>query len=146
MESTAPTTLRHALQLCLDYARSVHNRGVERIADLMGLPSYWVIYKWVSNGKIPAILIRPFEHACGCDHKLLVDIPSGRAGSDQDLMQLHADFSQATGLPIRFYRGETSADDTLASLNLLLEGLAWHRANVQKASQPELGLFHEEGE
>ncbi|HYW03589.1 MAG TPA: hypothetical protein VFA86_06555 [Gammaproteobacteria bacterium] len=151
-----PTSLRHALELCLNYARAIHNRSVENVADLMGLPSHWTIYKWVQSGRIPAILIRPFEHACGCDfitryiatsdHKLLIDIPSGRTASDQDLMQLQADFSESVGLLIRFYQDGASATETLASLNSLLENLAFHRANVHKASQPELGLFDGEDE
>ena len=51
-----PTSLLHALELCVEYARDVHNLSVERIADLMGITAD-LLYKWLSNGRLPAMLI-----------------------------------------------------------------------------------------
>jgi hypothetical protein len=82
----APTTLSNAIELCIEFAKEKHNRSVDRIAELIGLANKYTLYKWIESGKLPAISIRPFEHACGCDfvtrylahsaHKLLIDIPS----------------------------------------------------------------------
>lgn len=137
----APTSLRHAMELCLEYGREKRNLSVDRVADLMGLPSKWSLYKWLESGKMPAILIRPFEHATGATfmtqyiatsaHKLLVDIPTGKPAKDDDVLAL------------RFYRGEVSAEETKAVLDKMMGEIAWHRENVNKSLAPELGLFEE---
>ncbi|WP_216820105.1 hypothetical protein, partial [Zoogloea sp. LCSB751] len=82
--------------------------SVDRVADLMGLPSKWTLYKWLENGRIPAVLIRPFEHACGADYmtlyiaassnRLVVDIPSGRKATNAEVNELQCSFSDAMGL------------------------------------------------
>lgn len=149
------TSLRQAMQLCLDFARERHNRSVERVADLMGQTNHWVIYKWLENGRLPAVLIRPFEHACGATfvtdyiassaHKLLVDIPSGKPACDTDVLALQTQFNEAVNLLARFYRGDAEASDTLSALTAAMSEIASHRANVAQALTPELALF-EEGE
>ncbi|AOE92049.1 hypothetical protein LBM341_03799 (plasmid) [Ralstonia solanacearum] len=50
-----PTSLRHALELCKDYAKERHNLSVERIAESMGLADHWTLYKWFQNGRMQAI-------------------------------------------------------------------------------------------
>ena len=60
-----PHSLRYALELCKEHARERRNLSVERIAELMGLADHWALYKWFQSGRIPANLIRPFEHVCG---------------------------------------------------------------------------------
>lgn len=142
------TSLRHALELCKDHAREKLNRSVERIAEEMGIPDHWTVYKWLQTGRIPAILIRPFETACGIDlvtrwlaassGRMLVDIPSGRALKDTDLVELHTGFSQALKLITDFYAGNADPEDTVAALTTHLENVAWHRANVTQHSAPEL--------
>ena len=149
-----PTSLRHALELGKDYAKDRHNRSVDRIAELMGLADKWTLYKWISSGKIPANMIRPYEHACGCDYvtrwlahsagKLLIDIPTGRAASGKDLMQTHELFSGAMKLLAEFYSGRSSADETAGALTALLEDVAMHRGQVQKHLQPEFDFNTEE--
>ncbi|MCU8084256.1 hypothetical protein [Shewanella sp. SM23] len=62
-EKVRANNLRHLMALCLEFAREKQNLSVDRVADLMGLPSKWTLYKWLENGRIPAVLIRPFEHA-----------------------------------------------------------------------------------
>ena len=86
----APNSLRHALELCKDYAREVRNLSVERIADEMGVTDHWSLYKWMQNGRMPVNLVRPFESACGINYvsrwiatsggKLLVELAGGRLG------------------------------------------------------------------
>lgn len=147
-KSTVPTSLSHAMELCIEHAREKYNRSVDRIAELMGLANKYTLYKWVESGKLPAISIRPFEHACGCDFitrylahsaaKLLVDIPIGRAGSDEDIQRLHESCGAAVGVLIKFYRGEVTTEQASGALTVAMEDLGWHRANVLKSQSPEL--------
>ena len=146
-----PTSLRHAMELCLEYACEKKNLSVDRIADLMGLSNKWTLYKWMENGRMPAILIRPFEHACGCSYmtqyiatsayKLLVDIPSGKKAKDTDLLSLQTGFNEAVNLLAHFYQGEAEADSTIGALTQVMAEIAGHRANVSKTMAPELELF-----
>lgn len=146
-----PTNFSHAMELCLDHARAAHNRSVDRVAELMGLPNKWVIYKWMESGRMPGNLIPAFENVCGIGyvtqwlaqaaHKLLIDIPTGRNATAKDIHELQAVAHDAVGLLIRFYQSQASADETLAALNDLMRDLAWHRINVEKFAQPELALM-----
>lgn len=146
----SPTSLRHGMELCLQYAKERHNHSVDRVADLMGLPNKWTLYKWLENGRMPAILIRPFEHACGCmfmtqyiatsGHKLLVEIPSGKPASNEDVLALQTGFNEAVNHLARFYRGAADAAETMAALDLAMAEIAGHRANVAQ-EMPELDLF-----
>lgn len=143
-----PNSLRHALELCKDHAREKLNRSVERIAEEMGIPDHWTVYKWLQTGRIPAILIRPFETACGIDFvtrwlagssgRMLVDIPTGRSLKETDLVELHTGFSHALKLIADFYAGNADPEATVAALSTHLESVAWHRANVTQHSAPEL--------
>lgn len=149
-----PSSLREAMELCLEFAREKHNRSIDRVADLMGLPSKWTLYKWLESGRLPANMIRPFEHACGATfmtgwigqsaHKLVIDIPQGKAASDMDISELQARLADAMGQLIRFYKGEANADQTVAGITDVISGLAWHRENVSRQAAPELDLFSEE--
>ena len=49
-----PTSLRHALELCKDFAKERHNLSVERIAERMGLTDHWTVYKWIQRRGLPA--------------------------------------------------------------------------------------------
>ena len=141
------------MELNVEFARDRSNLSIDNIADLMGLPSKWTLYKWLESGRMPANLIRPFEHACGATymtqyiagsaHKLLIDIPSGKPAKDGDLLALQTDFNDALNLLASFYKGDASADDTLSALTATLTQIAGHRANVSQALTPELGLFEE---
>lgn len=148
LNQAQPTSLREAMKLCLDHAREKHNRSVERIGDLMGLSSHWQIYKWLENGRLPSILIHPFELACGADFitrylahssgKLTIDIPVGKTASTKDLNRLQADFSDAFGLLVRFYDQGEHPEETMSALLTLMEHLGWHRVNIPKHEFPEL--------
>lgn len=143
-----PTSLRHALELCKDFAKERHNLSVERIAESMGLTDHWTVYKWIQSGRIPANMIRPYETACGIDYvtrwlaassgRLLIDIPTGRKADAADMQALQELLNTAVGQLLQFYGGKAEAGDTLAAIQQAMEGLAWHRGNVQKHAQPEL--------
>lgn len=146
-----PNSLRDAMELCLHYAREKRNLSVDRIADLMGLPSKWSLYKWLENGRMPMVLIRAFEHACGADYitqylassaqRLLIDIPSGKPAGELQISELQGAFSEAMGHLIRFYKGDAQSGETLDALQHVLGALAWQRENVAKHEAPELALF-----
>ncbi|MCK7553039.1 hypothetical protein [Marinobacter goseongensis] len=134
----------------MEYAREKHNRSIDRIADLMGLANKWVLYKWLESGRMPAILIRPFEAACGIDlvtryighsaNKMLIEIPTGRKVTATDLNELQSSFAGAVSLLVEFYERKNGSDEALAALTGLLEDVAWHRKNVQEHLQPGLEL------
>lgn len=145
-----PTSLRHGMELCKAHALAVHNRSVERIAEQMGLPDHWALYKWLQNGRMPACLIRPYESACGVDYitrwvaasasKMLIDLPSGRATREADMVELNSGFAQALQLLTNFYQAGAGADPapTLEALRNHLQQVAWHHANVTQYSTPQL--------
>ncbi len=145
-----PISLRHALELCKDFARERHNLSVERIAERMGMTDHWTVYKWLQNGRIPANMIRPYEAVCGIDFvtrwlaasagRLLIDVPTGRNASAADMQVLQELLNTAVGQLLQFYGGKAEAGDTIASIQKAMEGLAWHRSNVEKHLQPELEL------
>tara|TARA_R110001583_G_scaffold38710_4_gene124859 strand:- start:69 stop:497 length:429 start_codon:yes stop_codon:yes gene_type:complete len=138
------------MELCMEYSREKHNRSVERIADLMGLGNKWVLYKWLESGRMPAILICPFERACGIDlvtrymghstNKMLIEIPTGKRVTATDLNELQSSFAGAVGLLVEFYERPKGSGETLAALTSLLEDVAWHRKNVEEHMQPGLEL------
>lgn len=145
---TQPTSLRHAIQLCMDHARERNNLSVERIAERMGLQSHWIIYKWIENGRMPAILIPAYEAVCGtnmvtrwlaisADH-LLIKIPTGKKAKPADIQVMQEEINTAVGALIQFTAGKATAEQTLESIQNALEQLAFHRENVKKHAQPEL--------
>jgi hypothetical protein len=145
-----PTSLRHGMELCKEFARVERNLSVEGIATEAGLVDHWTLYKYFQNGRMPLALLRPFERACGADYitrwiaasngKLLIDMPRGRSASPQDMQALQEILTETTGALLAFYAGKHDAPDTLATLQNALEELAWHRANVQQHATPQLDL------
>ncbi len=145
-----PSSLSEAIQQCLDYALTRHNRAPKRIADLMGV-KLDTLYKWLAENRIPANMIGPFEHACCATfmtqylcaqaHLLAVEMPSGRKVKATDVMDLQQHFAESIALLISFYKGESDQDQTVNSLQALMSEVAWHKANVERSTAPELGLF-----
>jgi hypothetical protein len=148
------TSLRHALELCLAYAKDKNNLGVERVADLMGIPNHWALYKYLENGRMPAILIRPFEHACGInfitqylahsDNNLLVRIPTGKKATGFELSELGAVINETNQLLHLFYEGKKEANEVIDSIFSVMENLAYHKGNIEKQQQPELDFENNE--
>lgn len=138
------------MELSLRHAKERHNRGVERVADQMGLPSRWALYKWMESGRLPAVLIRPFEAACGIDlvtkylahsaGKLVIPIPSGRQATPQEIHQLQEVATKAIGLLLSFHEDRADPEETTGALLAAMEALAWHRENIEKQAAPELAL------
>lgn len=145
-----PSSMQEAIRLCLDYAVHRHNRSVARVAELVGV-SEWAIYKWMHEGSMPSVRIRPFEFACDATfvtqyiassaRKLVIDIPSGAPAARDDLLELQNTLNAAVGLLTRFYAGEAEDADVLEGVTRAMRELAGHRENVAKSEAPELGLF-----
>ncbi|WP_258538470.1 hypothetical protein, partial [Pseudomonas aeruginosa] len=122
----------------------------ERIAEQMGLPDHSALYKWLVNGRMPAVLIPAYEQVCGINlvsrwlaasaGKVLIDIPSGRVSSPSDIQSLQAVLHRATGALMAFYADEQDAAATLGALQAGLEELAWHRGNVHQHAHPQLNF------
>lgn len=146
------SSIPQAMELCIEYAKDHSNRGVERIAELMGMPSHWTLYKWMEEGAIPARMIRPFEHACGATyltnylgasaHKLLIDLPTGRRAQAGDIQAVQEACTAAVGALLDFTAGRRDANQTHAALTVALERLAAERAEVERYTTPELP-FHD---
>ncbi len=151
-----PASLRQALEWCKEHARERHNLSVERIAEGMGLPDHSALYKWLANGRMPAVLIPVYERVCGVNlvsrwlaassGKVLIDVPAGRAATAKDTQRLQEILTETTGTLLAFYAGKDDVPATLAALQNALEELAWHRGNVQQHANPQLELGGHEHE
>lgn len=147
--------MNEAIRLNLDFALHKHNRSVARVGELCGVTE-WTIYKWMQEGSIPSIRIRPFEFACGATYitqyiatsagKLAIDIPSGGDVDQDDLLDLQNTMNKAVKLLTDFYRGNADTNDVLLGVTQAMQHLAGHRENVRKHAEPELALFGEDGE
>ncbi|MFK5892860.1 MAG: hypothetical protein QM504_06540 [Pseudomonadota bacterium] len=141
-------SLQHALEGCVDYARTMHNKSIDQIADDMGLANKWGLYKYLNNGRIPAILIRPFENSCKINlvtkyiaysaRKIVIEIPKGNKATSRDINSLQASLTQTVAQLLKFYDGKSSVDETVESIRNSMESLAWHGEEVKKHNEPEL--------
>ncbi len=145
-----PQSLQQALEACLDHARTKHRMSIDRIAADMGQANHWNLYKWVESGRMPAVLIRPFELACRCNyvtrflahasHHLVIDIPTGKLPQASDLQTVQAAANDAMSALINYAAGKVSSLAVIDAVTEAMEHLAFHRENVKHAGQPELEL------
>lgn len=141
-----PNSLRDALRLCKDHALEKKNYSVERISDLMGITAD-LLYKWLANGRMPAASIPAYEHFCGINFvtrwlaastgHLMISMPTGRDASAEDMHVLQELLHSAAGTLLKFYANKADVPSTLAAIQQGMEGLAWHKGNVEKHLQPE---------
>lgn len=143
-----PTSLLNAMELCVEHARETRNAGVDRIASRMGEEHHHNLYKYLHNGRMPLVKLHAFEEATGAAFVtrwlamqaglLVIDIPTGRTASSEEVLTLHDLLNEAIGALLQFYAGKAEQADVQARVTAALEGLAFHRENVRKHSQPEL--------
>lgn len=143
-----PTSLLHAHDLNVEHARETKNAGVDRIAEGMGESTHHNLYKYLATGSMPLRKLRAFEDACGSTFVtrwlamsaglLVIDIPTGRSATGDDVLALQETLNEAVGALLQFYSGKAKQADVLARLTAGMEGLAFHRENVKKNPQPEL--------
>ncbi len=142
------TSMRGALELCIRYAKDVHNLSVERIAELMGMESHFTLYRWIESGRMPAVMIRSFENACQCDYVtryiahsanlVVFEFPTGRKAQHKELNELSIYAHQVIGKLIEFFDTAENEEPVIEAVTTLIEDLAHQRANVEKHHQPEL--------
>lgn len=144
-----PGSLVEALRLCKAFAQERRNLSIERIADRMGV-THDGLYKWLATGRLPANLIPPYEHACGCHYvsdwlaasagRMAIEVPTGRTAGHADMVELNTGFAQALQLLTNFYGDPSKADPeaTVAALRSHLEQAAHHQHNVARCIAPEL--------
>lgn len=143
-----PTSLLHAMELCVEHARETRNAGIDRLAERIGDEHHHNLYKYLGNGRMPLLKLRAFEEAAGAAFVtrwlamsaglLVIDIHCGRDSTGGDLLALQELLNDAVGALLQFYAEKVEQDEVLARLTAALEGLAFHRENVKKHVQPEL--------
>lgn len=143
-------SISEAMQLCLEHARTKRNLSVERVADRVGLANHWVLYKWMESGRLPAVLIRSFEFACGADYisrflahsagSLFVRIPTGKQTDAKELAALQRLLNTVMSQLLEYRDGEATAEAALAELLKGMEALAYQHGQIEKARVPELDL------
>ncbi|MBU2967089.1 hypothetical protein Q4508_12430 [Amphritea sp. 2_MG-2023] len=141
-------SIPHAMELCVEYARSKQNRSVEHLAELMGEASHNTLYKWLATGRMPAIKVRAFEMACGIDYvsqylahsanKLIVEMPTGRKAEHRQLNELSSYSNKVIAMLIDFYEDRSEQEEVLDAITVLIEDLAHQRGNIERYQQPEL--------
>jgi len=140
----------HAIEQTILHGQQVKKLSVAQIADRAGMASHWTLYKYQENGRLPLVLVRPLEAACGIDlitrylahssNRMLIDIPTGKRSTHQDLHGLQTSFNEAVGLLLKFYDDKNDTKEVLGALTILLESVAWHRKNVESHMQPSFEL------
>jgi hypothetical protein len=155
-KTARPTSLLHAMELCKQYALVKHNMSEQRIAERMGLPNHWALYKWLASGRMPAVMIPAYEAACGCHYvtqwlaasagKLAIDMPTGKACDATDIQELQVLLHATTGALLAFHAGQQDADHTLATIQCAMESLGWHHGNVAQHKTPQLDLGEHDDE
>ena len=149
-----PQSITEAMEACLAHALTRHRRSTDHVAADMGLANKWNLYKYIESGRLPAVLIRPFEAACRADHvtrflahaahRLIIDIPTGKLPALNDLQTLQIASNEAMGALINFASGKIDAAVVIDTVTEALEHFAYQRENVRHAQQPELELDNDE--
>ncbi|MEW8494264.1 MAG: hypothetical protein AB2604_10700 [Candidatus Thiodiazotropha taylori] len=152
------TSRRSAVEACVIHAREVLNKSVEQLAEEAGLNGHWPIYKWMESGDVPLRHVIPFQKACGstfitdylasATHKLVINIPTGKVPTSEDILKLQEHLNTTVGYILKFgeKQNEEHAEDAINALMASMEGLAFHKINIEKQHQPELELFGESNE
>ena len=102
---------------------------------------------------MPVVRLRQFSMLCGstfvieylatASGKLVIDIPTGRKISAEDLHTLQEVLNEVVGRLIKFYANKADSSETLGAIQTAMESLAFHRGNVEKHMTPELEFGHE---
>lgn len=142
-----PTSLNQAFEMDKAHAFKHRRLNIERLAELMSTKPA-TLYKWIEADTMPAVALLAWQHITGANNVarylasaeggVLIKIPTGKAPTADDVHVLQATLNGAIGALLGFMTGETDQATTLGKLGAGLEALAWHRANVAKADQPEL--------
>lgn len=151
-KSRRPTSLSEAFDL--DEAHGLHEKRLSRKAmeELMDA-SRSKYGRWITDLEMPVGRLRQFSMLCGstfvieylatASGKLVIDIPTGRKISAEDLHTLQEVLNEVVGRLIKFYANKADSSETLGAIQTAMESLAFHRGNVEKHMTPELEFGHE---
>ena len=147
-----PETLQEAFNLCCEHALEVKRRPAKQMWDLMATTQQ-TYSRWVSEGVMPSNRILQFEDLCGvhfvsdyltlASGRMPIELPTGRKADQVEISELQTQQANAMALLIRFYQGRAALDETIESLDEVLRGFTFHRANVVKTGEPELDFFND---
>lgn len=142
-----PTSLRAAFEADKTHALKVRRLNVERLAELLGATPA-TLYKWLETETMPVKTLIGWQHLTGANNvvrylatreaAVVIDIPAGRQIDADDIHVLQATLNGSVGALLERKAGRMDRETTLGKLDVGLESLAWHRANVDKSDQPEL--------
>lgn len=142
-----PTSLRSAIEMDKAHALKHKRLNIERLAELLGTTPA-TLYKWIETDSMPLRMLVAWQHLTGSNNVMrylasrescvVIAIPSGRCPDADDVHALQATLTGSMGAYLSYLSRETDREVCLAKLSMGLESLAWHRANVEKADQPEL--------
>lgn len=144
-----PTSLRAAFEADKGHALRHKRLTIERLAELLGTTPA-TLYKWLETDAMPVRVLVGWQHLTGAanvvrylasrEGGVVIQIPTGRAPSSDDVHILQATLNGAIGALLEFMQGKADREACMGKLSTGLESLAWHRANVEKSDQPELEL------
>jgi len=143
-----PTSMAHAMELCVEFAKDKDPRfSMERLAESLGQQNKWQLYKWISEGRLPACFIKPWEARCGINFitrylvhsegNIILKVANGRRPKHKEISSLQIASSETLTLLMQFYEGDADVEATLGAITDVMQSLAWHRSNVEKSVQPE---------
>ena len=65
MNGDVENGIQLAIAACLKHAKIERCLDIQDISKAMGMPTPWVLYKWIEGARIPAVMVPIFEEACG---------------------------------------------------------------------------------
>lgn len=128
-----------ALDACLDHAWQHFGRSVTDLAEIIGLPNKWLLYKWVESGKLQAAYIPALEEACGAKFvtKYLADRgglltfrPPVTADHETSLLALHETLLSAIQAYASANDSESHRKKAVGALAKAIETLATERKRL----------------
>ena len=154
LKSAKATSLDHAIELTEEFA--AQKRMPSKVmCELMGV-EYKTYRRWMIDGTMPLNKLFQLERLAGCHfiseylcvfhgNKIVIDIPRGTKAKVKDIAQLQSELASVITFLADFYHEKSSADATILALTAAISDLAFHRENVVKNENSELG-FGEENE
>jgi len=142
------TSMSHAMELCVEYAKDNDPQfSMDRLAEALGQQNKWILYKWISEGRLPACFIKLWERFCGINFitrylvhsegSIILKVSKGRKPKHKKINELSIASAETVALLMKFYEGDADAEQTLGAITDVMQSLAWHKNNVEKTTQPE---------